>query len=1252
MKSIKNLFCILYLLLFSNVVFSQSWPILQTDDPTGYYRISAHFGEVHGGTHFHEGIDVDCNNNNITIRPIENGTVITNQNETMIIGHGALIGTHYPRKTVIHEFTPNPSLTPGSTVTAGVTNLGNVNTSGHLHFEMWHYDGQNENPVNPFSNNVNWTLTLPTGHADNYNPEINDIFVEPLTGLSNGVGSGYEIIATNGGITNFNNNLYSRIHVANTTYSNFSLGTIFNSNVDKLVIFGNIGFILNLRDVGVNTVPTTYSGEGLTVKKVEYFIDRSTTDPPPWGNDPKFVVDFSMLSHAESNQIGQVFHLVFNTLTNTPFINGNNDFIELRSTDETYVTPQTLIDNIQSNGIWCTKANEGTAHIFNTTPGANDIAHVNDEAKYKDGEHNLNCITEDAALQQLELNVPLVLDNFLPYIKQVEITSQNQIYSENWSWDNTGSGQLIFSNNNIGGVANGQSDVIIQITTSEPVQSVELSISDLSIYNVPCTTGSSNNEWQYTVPTQTILNASNGDYIISINGIDLANNLIEGFTHTYNLPASGISHRLDNGTWSPAASPSPDIIHVLSILKGNPLLANFSASTTTISTNEEILYTDYSTPPSNITSWEWVFEGGNPQNYIGQSPPAITYSNSGLYDVSLTIGNNNGDSDSEIKTNYVQVGSFYADFSYNQVTYEPNYEVDFVDHSVGNISSWLWTFGDGSISSLQNPSHKYYSIGSYPVSLTVTAQNGNSEISEQLVDVIDNQNLNISINTNDYPLWDYNYEFYVEVDDPIPSHTHNIIVNFGDGSLPVPVNNYQTITHNYGEPVQLTNFYPFAKVTTKNSFGQTIDVQTVDFMWITLFPSSYVLDISIHPIEHITPGSWVNFTASTTNAVGKVFWTWRINGSTDDINGICSPISSPSCFSEIGNSASNQPYTTDEYYFQGPGTYKIVVWADDLAGKQGYKEFLISVTDELDPCIYVDFVQTECERSVEYSLNTELMLDDLASTIVYACYDPNTGYPYDDIKEIKWEIDGNVTDDFIFEWEGDYGSTNNVFGCFNLNSLDKHIIKLTAFGGYLVYDYNTGRYKVEYYPGMPKSTVSKLFDVVDCNSNISITSQTELDNFHGHIVAGIVNVNPATGTEILIDGYAEINMEAYDELILHHGITISNSSIFVGMHKPCPELDCDCYTTKASEFHNDNSNESSLSIYPNPTNDKFNVSFISSDDVLNSIEVYNTLGEKIHEIQNIFSSTYSIDISGQTPGLYFVKIRSLNQTFNKKVIKL
>ena len=65
-----------------------------------------------------------------------------------------------------------------------------------------------------------------------------------------------------------------------------------------------------------------------------------------------------------------------------------------------------------------------------------------------------------------------------------------------------------------------------------------------------------------------------------------------------------------------------------------------------------------------------------------------------------------------------------ADFSASPTSRLAPLTVNFTDQSTGDITSWSWDFGDGSTSTMQNPSHTYTDSGTYTVSLTVTGPKG------------------------------------------------------------------------------------------------------------------------------------------------------------------------------------------------------------------------------------------------------------------------------------------------------------------------------------------------------------------------------------------------------------------------------------------------------------------------------------------------------------------------------------------------
>jgi len=61
-----------------------------------------------------------------------------------------------------------------------------------------------------------------------------------------------------------------------------------------------------------------------------------------------------------------------------------------------------------------------------------------------------------------------------------------------------------------------------------------------------------------------------------------------------------------------------------------------------------------------------------------------------------------------------------AAFTWGPAAPTTNDTVAFTDQSTGGVSSWYWTFGDGSFSTQQNPSKRYPSPGNYGVTLAVT----------------------------------------------------------------------------------------------------------------------------------------------------------------------------------------------------------------------------------------------------------------------------------------------------------------------------------------------------------------------------------------------------------------------------------------------------------------------------------------------------------------------------------------------------
>jgi gliding motility-associated-like protein len=101
------------------------------------------------------------------------------------------------------------------------------------------------------------------------------------------------------------------------------------------------------------------------------------------------------------------------------------------------------------------------------------------------------------------------------------------------------------------------------------------------------------------------------------------------------------------------------------------------------------------------------------------NPSNISFNNTGAQTVSLSV------TDNGCTSNYSNMVQVYPDpvidFSANELRGCTPLEVQFTDNSgYADLATYLWNFGDGNTSSLQNPIHIYTDPGTYSVSLQIT----------------------------------------------------------------------------------------------------------------------------------------------------------------------------------------------------------------------------------------------------------------------------------------------------------------------------------------------------------------------------------------------------------------------------------------------------------------------------------------------------------------------------------------------------
>jgi PKD repeat protein len=166
---------------------------------------------------------------------------------------------------------------------------------------------------------------------------------------------------------------------------------------------------------------------------------------------------------------------------------------------------------------------------------------------------------------------------------------------------------------------------------------------------------------------------------------------------------------------------------------------------------------------TTVTTYHWSFGDGDTSNVQN---PTHAYKYSGHYKVCLTIVgvNDAGEVCRDRECHDIVLRGCPSDSLRCRLRAAFDYVADstsvkFNDSSKiassTTVTKWLWSFGDGSVDSVQNPSHVYSKKGSYYVCLTVTGVNAAGETCRDREckkvnirnkrDGIENEDMNVSL---------------------------------------------------------------------------------------------------------------------------------------------------------------------------------------------------------------------------------------------------------------------------------------------------------------------------------------------------------------------------------------------------------------------------------------------------------------------------------------------------------------------------
>lgn len=249
----------------------------------------------------------------------------------------------------------------------------------------------------------------------------------------------------------------------------------------------------------------------------------------------------------------------------------------------------------------------------------------------------------------------------------------------------------------------------------------------------------------------------------------------------------------------------------------------------------------------NVVEWLWEFGDGNVSTVKN---PVHTFSGEGVYETCITVKNLMGNcQETTCKTVIIDVPDLCsADFGFEPITGQMLTH-QFIDKSAGILNRWVWDFGDGVISDLQNPVHTFADSGVYNVQLSVFHNDSiafcNSTILKQ-VSVYAEKPF-CQANFTAVPDSGINKPYLFHFQEASLGEPDSWLWDFGDGSTSTE----QNPTHQYSET---GNFQVTLTITSINPYGEngsdskTLQVTMPEYYHVggSVYANGYPLNNPVH----------------------------------------------------------------------------------------------------------------------------------------------------------------------------------------------------------------------------------------------------------------------------------------------------------------------------------------------------------------------------------------------------------------------
>jgi len=394
-----------------------------------------------------------------------------------------------------------------------------------------------------------------------------------------------------------------------------------------------------------------------------------------------------------------------------------------------------------------------------------------------------------------------------------------------------------------------------------------------------------------------------------------------GNNQKYAVGTSVLTQKISDGWLYVTLKPETTSTFILS--DAVPIV-DFTASPTTGLKPLTVSFTDLSVSYDGITSWNWNFGDGEAST---EENPTHTYASAGLYTVSLTVLEEDGDNDTETRFAYIIVDDSIptASFTYSPSNPLEGYQVAFdASDSTGYNQplSYSWDFGDDSFGEGVSPANTYVQDGDYLVTLTVTDSDETTDSISQTITVADTA-------------------LVADFSATPTSGLEPLTVTFTDQSV-----SYDGIinwTWNFGDGETSTEQNPIHKFPNTGTFNVMLTVTDADGPTDTITKQVSVLDmtppiVDVESYTTVVTGVPVNFDASgSSDNVGIVSYKWDFGDGTVENSTISSVI----------------------HTYANPRVYMVILTVMDEAGNMNTSTISVIVNRDTDGDLIPDYIDTD-----------------------------------------------------------------------------------------------------------------------------------------------------------------------------------------------------------------------------------------------------------------------------------------------------